>query len=218
MSPRTYLSIAEQLHRAEVAFDNTIRDKTIIDATSKYGYGPEKIAEGQGIYTEALALQQAQTAAYGDQYEATHNLKTAWKRANSYFSKTYRIARIAFRGNKKAELALMLKGGVKRDYGGWIEQATVFYSNLIEEGKFLAVMENYSFDRAHLLEEKALVDEVEKANSRQELAKGQAIEATHTRDSKLDELNNWYKDFIGIAEIALEESPQYLEALGIIVP
>ncbi|NEP46299.1 MAG: hypothetical protein F6K35_46720, partial [Okeania sp. SIO2H7] len=54
-------------------------------------------------------------------------------------------------------------------------------------------------------------------NAAQEKEKGEAQQATKTRDEALDALDDWLGDFLAIAEVALADKPQLLEALGVLV-
>ncbi|MEL6903694.1 MAG: hypothetical protein AAFP07_22395, partial [Cyanobacteria bacterium J06606_4] len=58
---------------------------------------------------------------------------------------------------------------------------------------------------------------IEKANLTQEKEKGDVQAATQKRDAALDELKDWLSDFLAIAKIALEDDPQKLESLGVLV-
>ena len=42
-------------------------------------------------------------------------------------------------------------------------------------------------------------------------------DATIAKDEALAKMDDWMVEFYGIARIALEDHPQYLEALGIVV-
>ncbi len=62
-----------------------------------------------------------------------------------------------------------------------------------------------------------LVLAVEAANSVQDHRRGKAQDATQDRNLVLAELNSWLVEFRTVARIALQEDPQYLEKLGILV-
>jgi len=44
----------------------------------------------------------------------------------------------------------------------------------------------------------------------QEKEKGEAQDATEKRDARLDKMDRWMADFKQIAQIALEDNPQWL--------
>lgn len=46
--------------------------------------------------------------------------------------------------------------------------------------------------------------------------KGEAQSATEARDTAFDALQEWVRDFINIARIALEDQKQLLEVLGVV--
>lgn len=46
---------------------------------------------------------------------------------------------------------------------------------------------------------------------------GEAQKATGVKNEAVDALKDWMSDFISVSRIALEDSPQELEILGIVV-
>lgn len=64
---------------------------------------------------------------------------------------------------------------------------------------------------------KAEVKAIEGLNADREEEKGEARRATLTRDEAIDVLSEWLEDFLDIAEVALSDRPQLLEALGVVV-
>ena len=46
---------------------------------------------------------------------------------------------------------------------------------------------------------------------------GESQEATKTKDKALAELEEWMSDFYAVAKIAMEDQPQLLETLGLLV-
>jgi hypothetical protein len=48
----------------------------------------------------------------------------------------------------------------------------------------------------------------------QQAARGAAQASTHARDAALQALNDWMRDFLAIARIALADQPQRLAQLG----
>ena len=63
--------------------------------------------------------------------------------------------------------------------------------------------------------ERALIAAYEAANRSQEQAKGAAQQATRDQDAALKKLDLWYRQYIKIARVALQDKKELLEKLGI---
>ena len=75
-------------------------------------------------------------------------------------------------------------------------------------------MGHFGYDRAKLEAQQTLVQTVYDKDNTQESHKGEAQQVTKTRDAKLDDLAQWVADLKVIAQVALEDNPQWLEKLG----
>ena len=141
-------------------------------------------------------------------------VNAAWKTADLAYKLTLKLARLVFKNSTHAQGALLLSGSRKLTISGWIEQATVFYKNLLEDPALIAAMTAYNYDGIKLQAEADLVQVVVDANAVQEREKGQAQEATELRDAKMDELDEWVADYKVIVQIAFDDAPQKIEQFG----
>ncbi len=210
-------SIDQRLLEAQQAIDNSLSNPAILNTVTLFGYDQARLEAARALFDEVTALVAAQKLEYGEQYEATATLQAAWEAADLVYKKALKIGRVVFKGNEKARNALGLSGGRKKSISGWISQAAMFYTNLLGTPDLLAAMAPYSYDQAKLEAEAALVQAVIAANAAQKKERGEAQEATQSRDAKLDELDQWVSDYKAIAQVALDDSPQQLEQLGWVV-
>ena len=63
----------------------------------------------------------------------------------------------------------------------------------------------------------ALIPEVEAARATYLKEKGESQDATTIKDAAFVKIDDWMSEFYAVARIALEDNPQLLEALGLIV-
>ena len=217
MATKPMRSISDRLLEAQVAIDNSLNIPAILNAVSAFGYDLARLQAARALYDEVMALVAAQKREYGDQYEATAVLQTAWDSADAAYKRTLKVCRILFKGNAKAAGALNLSGSRKKSLSGWLEQAITFYTNLLNTPDFITALAEFGYDQAKLEAEAALVQAVENANAAQDKERGEAQESTLARDAKLDELDEWVARYKKVAQLALEESPQQLEQLGWVV-
>jgi hypothetical protein len=214
---RPNISIAERLFNAERAINNSLNTPEILATVTPFGYDQLRLEAARAVHEETVDLVDLQEKEYGEQYEATQNVKDAWEKAAVAYSAALKIARIAFRGNKAAAGALKLTGIRKKSLSGWTKQARGFYSNLLKDPALVAAMTAYNYDQIKLEAEAALVKAVSDASDAQDTERGQAQAATLARDAKLDELDQWLADYKAIAEVAFADAPQTLEQLGWVV-
>lgn len=88
----------------------------------------------------------------------------------------------------------------------------------MNESDFLTKLEKFKVTTDQLNAEKTAIDSLKDLRNQAVVEKGQAQEATRLRNEKLDELDDYCTELKAVAEIALEEKPQLLEKLGIVVP
>jgi hypothetical protein len=124
-----------------------------------YGYDEARLQGGQSLVREARAmlLEQQQPPESSPMARVTPELKAAWQNADTAYSHALKVARVAFRPTPPAYPLLMLGGPRKLSLHGWLEQATTFYSKLLDNDNLLARMARFGYDRPKLEEEAELV-------------------------------------------------------------
>jgi len=206
-------TMQDRLRAAEVAITNAY-DAKILAALTQFGYAESKLDEGKAIHKETRELVNRQLLEYGEQYEATNEMNSAWQEADDAYIRALKIARIALRDDTRVATALLLNGRRKRTLTGWLQQSMVFYKNLLGNADWMAAMLVYGYTPEKLQAEKALVDGVNESNLQQLKEMGEAQDATEKMHAKMEILDSWMSDFKQIAFIALEDNPQWLEKLG----
>lgn len=213
-----YETIDEFLARARVAIDNAQANAEIQGSLTAFGYTPEKMLEGRGLYDRAQAATQQQITEYGEQIGATAALNEAMQQAKKTYNPLAQVARVAFKKEPGIATQLAIAGARKRTLSGWLEQAKVFYDNALSNADIGSKLGEFGITQEKLQGGKAEVEAIEGLNAAQEEEKGEAQQATYTRDVAIDVLSDWLEDFLDIAEVALSDRPQLLEALGVVVP
>ncbi|MGD8779381.1 MAG: hypothetical protein PVH88_10535 [Ignavibacteria bacterium] len=208
--------IKQIISESDVLINNALSDEAISTELALFGYDETKLNEGKALLDEVIELNRKQKEEYGEQFEATEDVKSKFAVAYKAYMKAVKLARIALKGNAKAPAALLLTGKREESISGFIEQAGIFYGTMLKETEFQSEMLKYGYTIEKLEAEKLLVDDLTEANRKQEKEKGEAQSATMERNLKINELLEWTGDLREVAKIALEENEQWLEKLGIL--
>lgn len=211
---RKDVSIDQIVLLATVSLTNALEDAAILAALTPYQMGTAVLQPMLVLLDDVKKLISQQKAEYGDQYQASQDLAAAWEQAKAAYNADLKLARVLFETNADAYGSLLLGGKRKESLSGWLEQARIFYVNLLGKPALLQEMVDHGRTAALLEAHGALVTATATAKAKQESERGEAQQATQDRDTKLDELVAFLSKFRAIAEIALADNPQWLEKLG----
>jgi hypothetical protein len=154
---------------------------------------------------------------YDDQYEATDVLRTARAEVNQIYVRHLKLSRVAFKGSETIAKALKLNGSRATSFTGWFAQIKSFYKNALEKENVKTGLALMGITEDDLQDAFVKVQDVEEKYNQQQYEMGEAQDTTRERDSAFDELDEWMSDFITVSRIALEDKPQYMEMLGVMV-
>ena len=208
--------VTDFLMSAKTMIENALSDDTVKTALASYGYDEARLQAGKALYDEAFELDLTQKRESGEKVAATTEFNNLWAEADQQYMKTLKVARIVLKNLYKADQAAMLYGVRKQSFNGWQEQAVSFYANILNDPELLEAMAGYGYPEDRLKQEYEMVQQVIEQNLRQKKEKGESEQATRFRDQKLDQLADFVSDLRGIAKVALADTPDYLEKLGIL--
>lgn len=208
-------STEKLLTHAQVAITNTLTDPILQGALTTFGYDAERLQEGNQLRENLRTLYQQQSGAYGDLFAAKDELAATQKHAHATYMDYVIVARIAFRRDRGTLQKLALTGSRKQSRAGWLAQAQQFYSNALANPTILEKLAKYGITVAVLEAGKSQVDEVASHNVDQKQYKGDAQGATKLRADAMAALEEWMRDFLRVARVALRDRPQFLPKLGL---
>lgn len=208
-----YQSIRERLNSWHITLTNAL-NPAILPLLQGVGYDVADINNHIKDVDTARKLNEDQAREYGEFSGALTDYETAQAAAHKNYVRHVGLARLKFRQDKNALIALDLVGERERSQGNYVLQALNFYNNgqkpayqpgLAAKGMTATVLQAGA--TAYLNLQKLL------AGIKKE--KGEAQGATNLRDKVMAPLEDWMMEFKGSARIALEGQGQLLEQLGI---
>ena len=199
---------------ARLALNNAIATPEVLAALSQYNYDEARLQEGIVLLGSALDLHAEQKDSYGKQYAATQALHQAWKMTDQpYYAVHRRLARHALKHDQRRKHALTLTVRKRTSFRKWLDQASVFYSNALDDPEIITAFEGFNITHDNLIEAQTALAHVEALKMDQDREMGNARQATRDRDAVFKELDTWLNTFREVARIALSNQPERLEAL-----
>nr|WP_320118770.1 hypothetical protein [uncultured Marinifilum sp.] len=210
-------AFSQKLENCRVLIYNS-SNADILPYLTEIGVNEEYLTRGKTMYQEVAELSvnqrkeyQEQSLAYDDYFESKELCGTAYKRILS-------IVKLMARDDENLQNRLSL--GNRSEYQrvtDWISNSYQFYDALLAETDFLTKLETTKITSETLAAEKEAILNLKALRNKAISEKGQAQEATLIRNEKMEELEDYCYELKGLAKIALEDKPQYLESLGILV-
>ena len=98
-----------------------------------------------------------------------------------------------------------------------MDEMKTLYETLERDAALAKPLERLKIDAAHIKAQLDAIAEAEKAYTVYQNEKGESQQATKNKDKAFEALEKWVREFFSIAKIALEDQPQLLESLTLIV-
>ena len=214
---RPKISEAKTLEQYRVTFENTESQPQIATTMAEYGYDSAKIAEGKTLYeTTRQAFDSNQTET--DEAAAAYALFEAKKdQLDDIYTAHRKKAKVVFRTDSVTADKLDILGIMPLAYVKWLETIRKFYKIAIADPDIQSKLVRLKITTPDLNAAQALIPEVEALRSAYLKEKGESQAATTIKDTALANLESWMSEFYAVARIAMEDNPQLLEALGLVV-
>ncbi len=207
----------ELLERYRVAFENVEKQSEIATIMAEFGYNAETIAAGKQTYEQCRTLYDKNQT----EGQETNEAYAVFDEKRDQLTETYKLHRkktkIVFRKDPGTLQKLQIDGQIPRSYLKLMESIKVFYQGLSADADLQNKLAGLKMDASQINAAMALIAEVEAARVEYLREVGESQDATKQKDAAFAEIDDWMRDFYAVARIALEDHPQLLETLGILV-
>jgi len=214
MKQNTNVLVSGLFAEAQRCVDNATAHPEIQKKMNALGFSARRILEGSALLDAARAGQIDKHQKYSERQQLSTRLNRDFEQARQRFREHVRIVRFALR-HEPALLASFNVQKVSKRVEPWLLQAAEFYRVAAGHSELL---DRHGLSAEEVSQAKAGVEALSAQRNQRMRCKGDAEEATRLRNASMKALKTWMSDFRAMARIALRDSPQLMEALGIVVP
>ena len=210
-------SFTDSMAQISLGINGTLNNPAIMARMIPFGYTEEVMNIGKAKLDTTQAASLKHQREYGEQYTAFEEKNLLWSEAQTRYKTIITLSRIALKGKPGVLHSLRATGSRSRSLTGFIKDARFLYNNLLAQPECMEIIRKFGITAARLNAENHQINDLERAYENFFKEKGEAQDMTVKRDQLFDDLYNWYSDFRAVARLALNDSPQMLEELGIVV-
>ena len=199
---------------ARVSMDNAFIEPEIATRLIAVGLTQEKVLEGILLLDNAQDLYYKQIEEYGEKEAATEEVQILKAKTNRKYMRHVKLAKVVLKQNFQWGM-LQLDGSRYRTFNKWIDQVRAFYIGVRENQEIMNKMIEVGVLAEDVDEGLSLADDIYTLLANREKELGEARISTQRRDEALEAFEEWYRDYLSLVRIALEDAPEYLEILGL---
>lgn len=214
MKPKTF---SQKLEDCRILIYNS-SNAEIAPYLAVIGIDEEYLSTGKSLYQEVVDASASQKKEYQEQalaydvyFEKKENCEKSYKR-------NLNIVKVLARDDKDLQNRLSLSDRlIHRRVTDWIIGTIEFYDRLAVETDFMSRLAITKITSEKILADQQAILDLNVLRNNAISEKGEAQEATRLRNDKMEALEDYCYELKNLAKIALEDKPQYLEILGILV-
>jgi len=210
-------SEAAVLERSQTALVNAENQPDIAALLAEFGYDTNVIADGKTFLSEAREasdLNQTETNEESQAYMLFAALKNELEKDYALQRKK---AKVVFRKDPLTLAMFGMDGEVSRVYVAWLEGIRKYGKAALGDDNLVTQLGRLNLTKELIEATLQKCDRLEVLRAAYLKEKGESQHATITKDKAFRDLDDWMRDFYAVARIALEDSPQLLESLSIVV-
>ncbi|WP_461638947.1 PQLLE family protein [Labilibaculum euxinus] len=217
MTSRRKRSETDTLEQYRVSLTNVEQQQEIAAAMTGFGYDTAAIAEGKLLYENMRKAYDLNKQEDNETLESKINLDAITETVAEDYSLDRKKAKVIFRNDPLVLHKLALSGAAPKAYIKWVECMKTFYNGLAAEPELITKLSKLKFSAEDAESRLANIQKLESARSQYLKEAGESQEATKAKDTAFAEVDKWMSDFYAVAKIAMEDKPQLLESLGLLV-
>lgn len=208
-----YLSNEQALHNYQVIFTNLTTQPGINTAMAEYGYDEAKITQGKALADKA---RQAYNQNLREVAEITAARKTFDTQAETLFTlyaAHRKTAKVCFRRDPAVIKQLGITGRTPDAFAPRLEEAENFYRIITLTPAIATPLTQFKITEDTIAQAQKQIAQTRQARADYLREKGENQDATKQKDAAFRAIETWLSDLFAVARIALEDTPQLLEAL-----
>ena len=217
MSKNFKTSEAKTLEKYRVTLENTEAQPQIASTMAEFGYDSATMAIGKAKYNEARLAYDSNKTETDEEVAAYAVFEAKEDQLAKIYTAHRKKAKVVFRNDTVTAEKLEITGALSSVYTNWLETVRKFYNISVADPAIQTSLGRLKITPDDLTAAQALIPEVEAARAAYLKEKGESQDATAKKDAALAKLDDWMSEFYAVARIAMEDRPQLLEALGIVV-
>jgi len=217
MSTNLFTSESKFLERSRTALSNAQLQQGIKQALADYGMAEAEITAGTAIYKTAQATWELNKKEDVETSAASKDYKKSYFDLQATFKKHRNQTLIYFKKKPELLVALGVKGNFPYKYNEFFDKVKQFYGTIEQDVSIQTQVSRIKITAEVVSDCLTKLDVLlsKRANFDKEL--GESQDATKSKNTALINLMDWMDDFDATAKVALYDSPQLLEVLGIFV-
>ena len=214
MANSTKKSEIASLEAYRVALENVGSQEQIASQMLEMGYDDALLAEGRALLKETQEKYQMNKKEDAEQSEAYERFAKLWGEMDAAYRLHRKKAKVISRNEPGMLEKLAAVKSVPSSYVKWVQIMRSFYGELSADEALQQKVSRLKLRPEEIQTALERIELLEKARAEYLKEKGESQNATQIKEEAFARLDNWMSEFYSVARIALDDSPQLLEALG----
>lgn len=216
--PKTkHVTDAQTIENYRVALENAKNQPILASTMAEFGYDKAKIDEGWKILEETRTAFDFNNKEDQETIQARADFETKKLALETQYTLDRKKAKVVFRTDEVTIKKLALDGTLPKAYINWVETMRTFYKGIEADKTLQTKLATLKITPESVNEALTKITAMENARAIYLKEIGESQDSTKIKDSAFAKMDNWMRDFNAVAKIAMEDNPQLLESLGILV-